>query len=144
MDDGENEDSLVSVGRGSSDNASDGPRLRVLLGQAIAIGPGKADLLAAIDKEGSITRAAKAMGMSYRRAWLLVETMNGCFTAPLVEAARGGSGGGGSGLTDLGREVLTRYRALEEKAAAAIADDLEAFAPLMAEPQRDDNDTSNH
>ena len=64
----------------------EGPRLRVLLGQAIAIGPGKADLLAAIEREGSITRAAKAMGMSYRRAWLLVETMNACFTAPLVAA----------------------------------------------------------
>jgi molybdate transport system regulatory protein len=108
-----------------------GPRLRVLLGQAIAIGPGKADLLDAIEREGSITRAAKAMGMSYRRAWLLVETMNACFKAPLVEAARGGSGGGGAGLTDLGREVLARYRALEDKAAAAVADDLDAFAELM-------------
>ena len=119
----------------------EGPRLRVLLGQAIAIGPGKADLLAAIEREGSITRAAKAMGMSYRRAWLLVETMNACFTAPLVAASRGGSGGGGSGLTDLGRDVLTRYRALEEKAAAAIAEDLEAFAPLLAQvPRKEDND----
>lgn len=109
-----------------------GPRLRVLLGQAIAIGPGKADLLEAIDREGSISRAARTMGMSYRRAWLLVETMNACFTAPLVEAARGGSGGGGAGLTELGREVLARYRALEDKAAAAVAEDLEDFAALMA------------
>lgn len=120
------------------------PRLRVLLGQAIAIGPGKADLLDAIDREGSITRAAKAMGMSYRRAWLLVETMNACFTGPLVEAARGGSGGGGAGLTELGREVLARYRALEEKAAAAVADDLESFGKLMAETPsgRDSPDAS--
>ncbi len=110
----------------------EGPRLRVLLGQAIAIGPGKADLLEAIDREGSISRAAKTMGMSYRRAWLLVETMNACFTAPLVEAARGGSGGGGAGLTALGREVLERYRALEDKAAAAVAEDLAEFAALMA------------
>ena len=101
----------------------------------------KADLLAAIEREGSITRAAKAMGMSYRRAWLLVETMNACFTAPLVEASRGGSGGGGSGLTDLGRDVLARYRALEAKAAAAIAEDLEAFAPLLAQvPRKHDDD----
>jgi molybdate transport system regulatory protein len=109
------------------------PRLRVLLGQAIAIGPGKADLLEAIAREGSISRAAKAMGMSYRRAWLLVETMNACFAGPLVEAARGGSGGGGAGLTALGREVLSRYRALERKAAAAVADDLQDFASLMAD-----------
>ncbi|WP_119165453.1 winged helix-turn-helix domain-containing protein [Algihabitans albus] len=119
-----------------SDRSNDGPRLRVLLGQSIAIGPGKADLLAAIDREGSITRAAKVMGMSYRRAWLLVETMNACFKAPLVEASRGGSGGGGSGLTDTGRDVLDRYRALEEKAAAAIAEDLEAFTPLLVETAR--------
>ncbi|OAB54966.1 LysR family transcriptional regulator [Phormidium willei BDU 130791] len=117
----------------SKTGAAEGPRLRVLLGQAIAMGPGKADLLDAIDREGSITRAAKAMGMSYRRAWLLVETMNACFTAPLVEAARGGSGGGGAGLTELGREVLARYRALEEKAAAAVAGDLADFSRLLAD-----------
>lgn len=143
MDEREDEDGLGPAVGGPSDASGDGPRLRVLLGQAIAIGPGKADLLAAIETEGSITRAAKAMGMSYRRAWLLVETMNGCFKAPLVEAARGGSGGGGSGLTALGREVLARYRALEKKAAAAIADDLEAFAPLMAESPRDRDESSS-
>ena len=136
------------MGNGGTDDggrpARDGPRLRVLLGQAIAIGPGKADLLAAIDREGSSTRAAKAMGMSYRRAWLLVETMNACFTAPLVEASRGGSGGGGSGLTDMGRDVLARYRALEDKAAAAIAKDLEAFAHLLAEPSHEHDDDSRN
>ena len=65
------------------------PRLRILLGSAIAMGPGKADLLQAIEDEGSITGAARRMGMSYRRAWLLVESMNQCFREPLVEAAVG-------------------------------------------------------
>ena len=65
------------------------PRLRILLGSAIAMGPGKADLLQAIEAEGSITGAARRMGMSYRRAWLLVEVMNDSFRRPLVETARG-------------------------------------------------------
>ena len=67
----------------------------------------------AIDREGSISAAGRALGMSYRRAWALVEEMNRHFRAPLVESARGGAGGGGAGLTDLGRAVLGEYRALE-------------------------------
>ncbi len=115
------------------------PRLRILLGSAIAVGPGKADLLAAIGEQRSISGAAKAMGMSYRRAWLLVETMNACFAGPLVEAARGGSGGGGARLTPLGEEVLARYRALEEKGQQALADDLADFAELLRdEPPAED------
>jgi len=106
------------------------PRLRVLLGEATAMGPGKAALLEAIAESGSISRAAKAMGMSYRRAWLLVETMNACFREPLVEAARGGSGGGGARVTPLGREVLLRYREMEEHAAEALASELADFAAL--------------
>lgn len=108
------------------------PRLRVLLAESIAIGPGKADLLTAIAREGSISAAARSLGMSYRRAWLLVETMNRCFVGPLVMAATGGSGGGGAELTDLGREVLRRYREMEEKAASAIAEDFAAFQALLA------------
>ena len=67
------------------------PRLRILLGADIAIGPGKADLLEAIGRTGSISAAAREMDMSYRRAWLLVDTMNHCFHAPLVEAVKGGT-----------------------------------------------------
>ena len=70
------------------------PRLRVLLAEAIAIGPGKAELLRHIREEGSISAAARAMNMSYRRAWLLVDTMNHCFLAPVVSTATGGSHGG--------------------------------------------------
>ena len=108
------------------------PRLRVLLGSATAMGPGKADLLEAIEAEGSITRAARRMGMSYRRAWLLVEAMNECFRAPLIETARGGRRGGGARLTALGRDALSRYRAMEAKATADLEADVAAFGELLS------------
>jgi molybdate transport system regulatory protein len=73
------------------------------------------------------------MGMSYRRAWLLIDTMNRCFRAPLVATAAGGPGGGGARVTDLGHDVLARYRAMEAKARRALADDLAAFRNLLLE-----------
>jgi molybdate transport system regulatory protein len=106
-------------------------RLRVLLGSAIAMGPGKADLLAAIEREGSISAAARAMGMSYRRAWLLADTMNQSFRQPLVEAAPGGRRGGGARLTDFGRDILARYRHMEAKAQSSLRRDMTAFQKLM-------------
>ena len=114
------------------------PRLRVLFGHAIAIGPGKAELLERIAETGSISAAAKRMGMSYRRAWLLVETMNQCFRAPLVEAAKGGKGGGGAHLSSLGHEVLSRYRQMERTAALAVADQMAQLAALFAARPPDD------
>ncbi|MFN3751671.1 MAG: winged helix-turn-helix domain-containing protein [Thiobacillus sp.] len=108
------------------------PRLRILLDTEIAIGPGKADLLDAIARNGSISAAAREMNMSYRRAWLLVDTMNRCFRAPLVEAAKGGSGGGGARVTDLGLDVLARYRAMEVKAAASVASEMREFSRLLS------------
>ena len=107
------------------------PRLRVLFGSAIAMGPGKADLLDAIQAEGSITGAARSMGMSYRRAWLLIETMNQSFGAPLVSAARGGRRGGGAALTPMGKDALRRYRAMEAKAQKTLARDMAAFRRLL-------------
>lgn len=109
------------------------PKLRILLGAEIAIGPGKADLLDAVARTGSISAAAREMGMSYRRAWVLVDTMNRSFHAPLVEASKGGSGGGGARVTDLGLQVLARYRAMEIKAAASVATEMREFARLLAE-----------
>ena len=103
-----------------------GPRLRILSGSAIAIGPGKADLLEAIDETGSISAAARRMRMSYRRAWLLVRTMNDCFRGPLVEAEKGGTAGGGARLTFLGREVLAEYRQM----ASSVVD---RFGPYLRE-----------
>ena len=109
------------------------PRLRILLGADIALGPGKADLLDAVARSGSISAAAREMGMSYRRAWLLVDTMNRCFHSPLVQASKGGTGGGGARITALGLEVLARYRAMEVKAAAAVAAEMREFTRLLAE-----------
>lgn len=94
-------------------------KARLYCGPEIAMGPGKAALLDAIAEEGSISAAGRALGMSYRRTWLLVDTMNRCWREPLVETAAGGSHGGGAHLTTLGREVLTQYRKLERRIAEA-------------------------
>jgi molybdate transport system regulatory protein len=108
-----------------------GVRLRVVLDRDIALGPGKADLLEAIGATGSISAAARGMGMSYKRAWLLVDTMNRCFRAPLVESAKGGSAGGGAQLTKLGVEVLRRYRTMERRAMRGASADLAALKRLL-------------
>ncbi len=105
--------------------------MRVLLGAATAMGPGKAALVDAIGRTGSISGAARDMGMSYRRAWQLVETMNQCFVHPLVETATGGRGGGGARVTDFGREVVRRYRVMESKAARSVAADMKALEDMM-------------
>ncbi len=96
-------------------------------------GPGKAALLELIRDQGSITRAGKAMGMSYKRAWSLVEEMNAMFVAPLVESSRGGADGGGARLTVAGAAVLAAYRALEQKAAQAGADEIATLNRLLAD-----------
>lgn len=87
-------------------------KLQFYCGHEIAMGPGKADLLEAIEREGSISGAGRAMGMSYRRAWMMVDTMNRCWREPLVATRPGHSRQGGAALTDLGRSVLADYRAL--------------------------------
>lgn len=102
-------------------------RLRILHGEDIAMGPGKADLLEAIHRTGSIAAAGRELAMSYRRAWLLVDAMNRCFREPLVVAAKGGVQGGGARLTELGVEVLARYRHLAALVEAAAAPDVAAF-----------------
>jgi len=81
------------------------------------MGPGKADLLENIARCGSIAAAGREMGMSYKRAWELIGTLNAMFRAPLVESTRGGAGGGGAVLTDFGHEVVAQYRAFEAEAA---------------------------
>ena len=116
------------------------PRLRILLGESIAIGPGKAELLGLIDATGSISAAAREMGMSYRRAWTLVETMNIAFREPLVAAATGGKGGGGAHVTEFGREALKCYRAMEDNAANSVAAEMAAFAALLDPDYVDDGE----
>src|ERR1700755_2387712 len=88
---------------------------RICRGDEIALGPGKAELLAHIAETGSISEAARRMEMSYNRAWLLVRTMNRCFKEPLVHSTRGGDRHGGAELTKFGEQVLKLYRQLESK-----------------------------
>ena len=106
-------------------------RLRITKGEAIAIGPGKTDLLEAIARTGSLTSAAKSLGMSYRRAWLLVDTMNQCFREPVVKTASGGARGGGTVLTEVGREVVRRYRHAEAAARSGGKRDTDAILGLL-------------
>ncbi|HET6757383.1 MAG TPA: LysR family transcriptional regulator [Burkholderiales bacterium] len=95
-----------------------------------AMGPGKADLLEAIERHGSISAAAREMGMSYRRAWMLVDSMNHSFGQTLVDTATGGQGGGGASITDAGRDVLRRYRKMQSKAETSIQVEMNEFAEL--------------
>jgi molybdate transport system regulatory protein len=105
-----------------------GLTLRVLgQGSPPAMGPGKAELIERIAETGSISAAARAMGMSYRRAWQLVEALNAAYKAPVVVTAVGGKKGGGARVTPLGRRLVAMYRAMEGKASAAIAADLRRF-----------------
>ncbi len=101
------------------------------------MGPGKADLLDAIRAHGSISAAGRAMEMSYRRAWLLVDAMNRCWHAPLVHTAPGRAASSGARLTELGEEVLVRYRALQEGiVGASRGSDYDALASaLLPEPR---------
>lgn len=106
-------------------------QLRIMLNDEIAFGPGKADLLDAIRKTGSISAAGKQMGMSYRRAWLLVDAMNRCFQKPLVDTAKGGTNGGGTQLTDAGVQVLDHYRGLQHDVSAITQQHFKEFEPLL-------------
>ena len=108
------------------------PSIRILFGAASSLGPGKIALLEAIVRCGSISAAAREMGMSYRRAWLLVEAMNQAFKQPAVMAAIGGKRGGGAEVTAFGQDLLTRYRKIEAKAAAAVSRDLQALNKLLS------------
>ena len=94
-------------------------RLRIDFAPAGSIGPGKIDLLEAIDRSGSLSQAARDLGMSYRRAWGLLDDLNHSLREPVASASAGGSGGGGAALTDFGRELISAYRAVEDIAAKA-------------------------
>ena len=107
--------------------------LRVHLGDQIAIGPGKAELLESIRRTGSISAAGREMGMSYKHAWLLVDSMNGCFKSALVEAVKGGKAGGGASLTSLGQEVLECYRRMQALATDAIRPEVDKFKRRIQE-----------
>ena len=95
------------------------PRIRVVFGRNVALGPGKVELLEHIARTGCLRKAAAAMEMSYMRAWMLVQTMNRCFKKPLVVTKRGGAKGGTAVVTDEGKAVLALYRRMEAESLRA-------------------------
>ncbi|MBO6522081.1 MAG: winged helix-turn-helix domain-containing protein [Rhodospirillales bacterium] len=105
-------------------NKTTGARLRIVLKPGVAIGPGKADILAGIRETGSIAAAGRRMGMSYKRAWTLVEAMNTFFDEPMVETSRGGNARGGASLTPTGEKVLDSYRHMESLTNKAIGKEM--------------------
>jgi len=107
-------------------------RIRLYFENGTMFGPGKADLLALIAETGSISAAGRHLGMSYKRAWGLVDVMNGMFAEPLVESSRGGAKHGGATLTETGETVLTLYREFEANTRSASAGQLEALEQLLA------------
>lgn len=127
----------MTEGRGEDGTAErSGAFLRIKLDPDIAVGPGKADLLEGIRDTGSIAAAGRRMGMSYKRAWMLVETMNRCFEAPLVETSRGGREQGGAVLTAEGARVVALYRRMQAATERAVADDLEAMRAMLRNPAK--------
>ncbi|PPE65109.1 winged helix-turn-helix domain-containing protein [Caldimonas caldifontis] len=106
-------------------------RFRVQVKHAVAIGPGKADVLQAIAETGSLAEAGRRLGMSYQRAWSLVQAMNRDFVEPLVATQRGGSAGGGAQLTPMGHQVLALYRGIEADAHRAMLKRLPALMALI-------------
>lgn len=107
--------------------------LRIVLSDKAYVGPGRADLLEGIARTGSISAAGKEMGMSYKRAWSLVQALNDGFGKPLIETSRGGAAQGGATLTELGSEVLGRYRHMQARTREAIADDVAALTVMMTD-----------
>ena len=105
--------------------------LRVTLSDTAYIGPGRADLLEQIGRAGSISAAGKAMGMSYKRAWGLVQALNDGFGIALVETSRGGSAQGGAHLTEAGQAVLGHYRTMQNKTRTAIAQEVAVLRQLI-------------
>lgn len=105
-------------------------RPRIYIGDAIALGPGKIDLLRHVGEMRSISAAARALGIPYKRAWLLIESLNRGFCRPVVSTATGGKGGGGATLTPLGQALVERYLALEERINASSAAELAALQAL--------------
>lgn len=106
-------------------------RPRIYLGSGIAVGPGKIDLLRQVAENRSISGAARVMGMTYKRAWLLIDSLNQGFGEPVVEASTGGKGGGGAHLTPLGVALVARYASLETALFGACTTELDDLQALM-------------
>ena len=108
-------------------------RLRIGADRELALGPGKVALLEAIRETGSISAAGRKLGMSYRRAWLLVDALNRAFRQPVITTATGGREGGGTALTATGLEIIRRYRKIEALAGVAAGKEIDAIGKLMRE-----------
>jgi molybdate transport system regulatory protein len=106
-------------------------RMRVTSGETISVGPGKVALLEAIQKTRSITAAAKSIGMSYRRAWMLIDELNAALKKPAVHSLKGGEHGGGSEVTPAGEALVDVYRRIELRAAKACASDIRTLLKLV-------------
>ena len=109
------------------------PMIRLILGNTVSLGPGKIELINAIEKTGSISGAAKMMGMSYRRAWNLVDSINQDFSAEIIITSSGGKGGGGALVSKVGLDIIERYQKIEEKALDSVSDDLDKFHRYLME-----------
>jgi molybdate transport system regulatory protein len=112
-------------------------RLAVYLGEeGHKLGPGKVRLLEAIEEHGSISAAARSMGMAYRHAWELVDDLNRCFKRPVVTVSVGGRAGGGAAVTPWGHELIERFHRMEEAASRAVRPDLDGIVASVAPPPR--------
>lgn len=109
-------------------------QLRLALERDVVIGPGKADLLALVDETGSISAASRALNMSYKKAWQLIDTMNRHFPSPLIGTSTGGNQRGGAFLTERGKQVLTYYRALQRHLDPDHSEDAQALMNLLMAP----------
>ena len=109
-----------------------GARLRLVLGPDIAIGPGKVDLLEQVQKTGSIAEAGRTLGMSYKRAWQLISTMNDAFKEPVVVTSRGSASKGGATLTAFGEDLLERYRRIQAETEQTVRVDLDHLTAQLA------------
>lgn len=107
-----------------ADDTLDDVQLRVMITPEVRFGPGKANLLEGIRQTGSIAAAGRRIGMSYKRAWYLVDAMNSHFALPLVASTKGGTAGGGASLTPLGEEILAAYRSMQRLAEKAVLPEL--------------------
>jgi molybdate transport system regulatory protein len=110
-------------------------KLTLILNSGSRIGPGKAALLESIQSTGSISAAARAMRMDYKRAWVLIDSLNQAFKAPAVKRETGGPGGGGAVLTEVGSAIIARYRRLQAKAARLAIADLDALERQARQPK---------
>ncbi len=119
------------VDKAAARSASNRLSIRLDLASGARIGPGKVAVLEEIARSGSISAAGRALHISYRRTWELVEDLNASLGAPVVVTAAGGSGGGGASLTELGQSVIDRYRAIEHDCAAAARKHLTALQRAM-------------